>query len=477
VPTARVLIALGLALRLFVALSRTDRHWHDEHYQTLEPAYFLVHGYGVLSWEWLRGFRSWALPLAHAPLIALASALGAKGLAASAIARCAYALADVWVLQRWVAFVVARSSFEDERRRETARTAALAAMMLSPTLCLWGVSTLQDHLATLLLYAALPTAWRLVDDPRAARWFAAGALLAAPALAKLQVALFTAPIALALLYAHRDRARARDAIALCAGALAVALGSALLDLATIGSFGASTVNQLLHGEALSRSYATSPPWRYLTALPALVGVELTAIAIALAALSLGRARVARSLLDPTRVLAPGAVLFVLGLSAIPHKEPRFILPVIPLVIVAVFNDRTCRAIERVPARVAPFALCLVAVYAFASVRVERIELSDSDVARLEESVRRRALAARAPRVTLCLLGQHWSQMRGSLGVSAPVRYEDALAYDRVEDALARCDFAVVRASHQAAFDRANGAHQWRATGEHQSGCALWVRAR
>src|SRR5262245_33463776 len=51
----------GLLLRLEEA--RTPRTVHpDEIFQTLEPAHRLAYGYGVVTWEWRLGTRSWAFP-------------------------------------------------------------------------------------------------------------------------------------------------------------------------------------------------------------------------------------------------------------------------------------------------------------------------------------------------------------------------------------------------------------------------------
>jgi GPI mannosyltransferase 3 len=57
---ALLVVALGLRVGLAV-------HWPnvlhaDEIFQTLEPAHRLAYGYGVTTWEWRMGVRSWALP-------------------------------------------------------------------------------------------------------------------------------------------------------------------------------------------------------------------------------------------------------------------------------------------------------------------------------------------------------------------------------------------------------------------------------
>src|SRR5687767_8504114 len=55
-------LAVGAALRLWVAFTDDGIFWPDEVYQSLEPAHRLVFGYGMVAWEFIEGARNWALP-------------------------------------------------------------------------------------------------------------------------------------------------------------------------------------------------------------------------------------------------------------------------------------------------------------------------------------------------------------------------------------------------------------------------------
>ena len=68
-------LALG-ALPATLAVAQLGRLHPDEVYQSLEPAFFRVHGYGVLAWEWHQGLRNWAVPLVLAGLFRVAGFLG-----------------------------------------------------------------------------------------------------------------------------------------------------------------------------------------------------------------------------------------------------------------------------------------------------------------------------------------------------------------------------------------------------------------
>ncbi len=56
------LLGSALALRIGLAVGSPNIFFPDEIFQTLEPAHRLVYGYGVISWEWRLGMRSWVLP-------------------------------------------------------------------------------------------------------------------------------------------------------------------------------------------------------------------------------------------------------------------------------------------------------------------------------------------------------------------------------------------------------------------------------
>jgi GPI mannosyltransferase 3 len=54
-------LVVGVGLRWHALTPSTLLH-PDEVFQTLEPAHHLAFGYGVVTWEWRQGVRSWVLP-------------------------------------------------------------------------------------------------------------------------------------------------------------------------------------------------------------------------------------------------------------------------------------------------------------------------------------------------------------------------------------------------------------------------------
>ena len=69
-------LALAYALRLILAQWADVPLHPDEIHQYTEQAYRLVHGYGLIPWEYVFGIRSWFIPLCLAGLLQVALVLG-----------------------------------------------------------------------------------------------------------------------------------------------------------------------------------------------------------------------------------------------------------------------------------------------------------------------------------------------------------------------------------------------------------------
>jgi hypothetical protein len=61
-----LILAIGLVMRLNLAFFDQGIYWPDEIYQSIEPAHHLAFGYGMLPWEYQDGARSWLFPAALA---------------------------------------------------------------------------------------------------------------------------------------------------------------------------------------------------------------------------------------------------------------------------------------------------------------------------------------------------------------------------------------------------------------------------
>ena len=76
VPSFAAVLLVAFALRFGAALLLPNIDYPDEIFQTLEPAFRMATGQGLVTWEWREGLRSPLFPALLAGPIALASALG-----------------------------------------------------------------------------------------------------------------------------------------------------------------------------------------------------------------------------------------------------------------------------------------------------------------------------------------------------------------------------------------------------------------
>jgi phosphatidylinositol glycan class B len=71
----RIILAL-LCIRIFNALTICTFFQPDEYYQSLEPAWKLVYGYGETTWEWREGIRGFLYPSLFAVVWWVARVIG-----------------------------------------------------------------------------------------------------------------------------------------------------------------------------------------------------------------------------------------------------------------------------------------------------------------------------------------------------------------------------------------------------------------
>jgi hypothetical protein len=325
-------IALGLGARLWLAFTDDGIYWPDEIYQSLEPAHRLVFGYGLVPWEFVQGARNWAFPGALAALLKLCAWTGldqpSAYLGAVRVAFCAAAAAT-----GYGAFRLARG----QGASALASAAGASAFLLS------AVPIYFAHRAMSETASAAPVAFGLalvLDRGRPGsrpRWrlLLGASLLGVAVLFRLQNAVFAAG-ALAILAARRDRRGLLEA----AGALAAwAAFYGLLDLFTWGGLFHSAIEYLRFNlvEGQAARWGTAEPWYYLRVLWS----SMPAPALALLTLwALGARR------------APGlsllALAFLLVHSLVPHKELRFLFPLLPLLsaLAAVGFDALPEAVPR-----------------------------------------------------------------------------------------------------------------------------------
>ena len=306
------LILIATVVRAWLAFTEHSIFWPDEVYQSLEQAHRLSFGVGLIPWEFRDGARNWIFPTLIAGVWRAASWAGVESsLALVGLARLAVVLGTgvtLWLSARLSA------------RLASPRAALMTVLVLSvlPASLVFSYRTLSESVSAPLV--ALSALQLLDRSPR--RAIAAGTCIAFATLLRYQNGLFGLGF-LVWLFSER---RTREALAFCGAGAAAFFAGGLLDWVTWGQPFHSLITyvnfNLVRGG--SSTFGVEPAWFYAQSLWSSTG----ATSVILAALAIVGSR---------RV--PALAWTVLGYiavhSLIPHKELRFLMPVLPLVSVLV----------------------------------------------------------------------------------------------------------------------------------------------
>lgn len=302
------IFVIALLLRVGVAMQVPTLAHPDEVFQTQEPAHRLAYGYGIVTWEWREGIRSWAFPAFLAAVMRATDWMGPGSsgyLWATTILLSLISLTTVWFGFAWAK----RAS-----GMEAAMIAA-GACAIWYELVIFAPRALNEVLAAHILLPGL----YLGAFPEG-RWekrklFLAG-LLCGLAMS-LRIQLLPA-VLVAVLYFCRANWRAK---------MPVVFAGVLLPVAVFGAVDAITWSYPFQSffryfwanaiEGRSALYGTEPWYWYLTVLLTHLGPVLF-----LALLGIRRSPFLGWM--ALAILAPHSVLS--------HKEVRFIYPLVPILI-------------------------------------------------------------------------------------------------------------------------------------------------
>ena len=346
VVAGRVVLALalfaGFVLRAVLGVPDDGIYWPDEIYQSLEPAHRAVFGYGLVAWEFVEGARHWAFPGLLAGILFVARALGID------------APGGYLPLVRVLFILVATATaLGVHRLARTLGASSVAAAAGASVFALAAPIVYFGHRAMSETASALPVVFGLaltLESPGARRWqlYVGASLLGLAVLLRLQNAVFCLGT-IGILAGGRRWGDVLRCTLVLAG-WAVLFG--LVDKLTWGDWFHSALRylqfNLVEGKAAKWGVA---PWewyaRVLWRSMPLVTVLLGAGAV----LSARR--------------APGVVATALVFLAVhtitPHKELRFLLPVMPVVcaLTAVGMTALSRRFS-VAERIGPAVLMLAA---------------------------------------------------------------------------------------------------------------------
>lgn len=335
---------IALLLRVGVAMRAPGLAHPDEIFQTQEPAHRLAYGYGIITWEWRDGIRSWAFPAILAALMRATDWIGPGSsgyLWAATILLSLISLTTVWFGFAWAKRV---SGIE-------AAMIAAGGCAIWYELVIFGPRTLTEVLATHILLPGLYFGAFAEGRWERQKLFLAGILCGLAMSFRIQ--LFPA-VALAALYFCRSRWRTRIP-AVAAGILLPLTVFGVVDAITWSYPFQSFFRYFWVNAVAGRSelYGTEPWYWYLIVLLSHLGpVLLLALVGIRRSPFLGWMALA--------ILAPHSVLA--------HKEIRYIYPLMPILITlaALGTMEIAKEIDHlVKFRIHPKAVVSIALVLFA----------------------------------------------------------------------------------------------------------------
>lgn len=324
------MLAVAAAPRAWAAVADQGLFWPDEFFQSIEPAHRFAFGYGLVTWEWVEGARSWLYPGAIGLLWKAMTAAGvhdgATLLIAAKLAMVAVATLGVDVTMRLARRLGAG---------EPAVVLAGVASAMFPALVLFGSKCMTETVsAPLLGLAAL-----LALDRRPTHLLAAGAVAALSIFVRYQNGIFALGL-FALVVSER---RWKDAGLFAVAGAIVGVAGGMLDAATWGTpFHSFVQYTRFHAEGRSAPWGTSETLYYVRTTWSSCGPAILVVLVGLAAAT---TRVWRHL-----VLV---LLYFLAHTAIGHKEYRYVCPIVPIAmaVAAVGLDGVARfAFARIASR-------------------------------------------------------------------------------------------------------------------------------
>ena len=306
------LFACAFALRIGLAVGSPNIFFPDEIFQTLEPAHRLAFGYGVISWEWQLGIRSWVFPTFLAGIMRVTTLVSGWASQSPGSSSSGYLLGTTLVLSA-ISLVAIWFGYAWAKRASGTTAAIIAAIACSFFfgLVYFAPKALNEVVAAHVLLPGLYLGVYGEKLGERKRMFLAGFLCALAACLRIQL---MPALLFALVYFCYPRWRARIP-AVVAGAAVPVLFFGAVDWITWSypwqSFILYYKANTEHG--IGREFWPQPWYWYALVLLVLIGP-------AVLLLFHGSRR--------SPFLAIFCAIVVVSHSLIPHKEIRFIYPIL-----------------------------------------------------------------------------------------------------------------------------------------------------
>lgn len=355
-----LVLLLAAAPRVWAAFADQGLFWPDEFYQSIEQSHRFAFGYGIVPWEFATGARSWVYPGFIGLLWKLLAALG--------VARSAVLIPAAKLLVVAIAVSGVEAAMRLGQKMSGARAAVLAGVFVAmfPALVLFGSKCMTEPVsAPLILWAT----WLVYGAASRRAVVTAGVLACLAIFVRYQNGMFAVGLFLLIL----SERRWRDALVYAAsGAIVGLVAGGLLDFVTWGKpFQSFLQYARFHAENRSAPWGSSPFTYYFEYTWRSAGPVMIVVLVGLAFVTRRAWR---------HVLLVAA--YWLMHSYVPHKEYRYVTPIVPLALVLaaagsiMLADAIAQRTQRVAiARFAMPVLVVVALVGFGE-RAVRMTFAD-----------------------------------------------------------------------------------------------------
>lgn len=309
-----VLLAAAAVLRIAFGWNEVGIYWPDEVYQSLEMGHRFAFGYSIIPWEFIDGARNWTLPGLIGIVMKVASWIGLDDPAAY-LRLVRMLFASLGVLATWGAYRLAKAY----RANDVSALAGAALFGLTAVPLYFSHRAMSETASTapaiwglVLLLESVPSTSRVT-----LRRILGASLLGLSVLIRLQLGLFCVGAVLILLGRKRWRDAGISFAVLCVWAFLFGL----MDKLTWGGWFHSAIKYLQFNlvEGKAAGWGTAPFTYYARVMwQAMPGPSIVLLATVLVA--------SRRAFGVFAL----AMAFIALHAWTPHKELRFIVPILPV---------------------------------------------------------------------------------------------------------------------------------------------------
>ncbi|XP_044258061.1 GPI mannosyltransferase 3 [Tribolium madens] len=288
----------------------------DEYWQSLEVAHGISFGYGYLTWEWRAGIRSYIYPLIFScfysllnyfqlddPLVLIYGPRILQALLSAYADLCFYQWCGA---KKWAVFSITTSWFWFYTGSRTL------------------INTFENALSTIAL-SKFPWLGKGKDENLKFIW-----IVAALSVIRPTAAVIWTPLCVYHLLITKYKISSLIITRYIPIALIVLAASTLLDSLSHGSFIVTPYEFLKFNifQDVGSYYGSQPWFWYLSAgFPAILGIHFLPFVMATLVIIKNRS------IHPNELALLGTIVFSLGVySFLPHKEFRFLLPLLPIAL-------------------------------------------------------------------------------------------------------------------------------------------------